>query len=330
MIRAEGLRRTFTAGKETIEAVRDVSFEVAAGELLALLGPNGAGKSTTMRMLTTLLPPTAGSAHIAGFDVAREPGLVREVIGYVGQRNAAGENHRIRDELAIQGRCYGLRLREARRRADEVLELLGIGELAGRLPGTLSGGQRRRVDIALGLVHGPRVLFLDEPSAGLDPHSRAGLWEQLQRLRREQGLTILLTTHYLDEADQMAERIVIVDQGRVIANGTADVLKADLAGDRLYVTTSDTDGARAAAALARRMAGIVEVTTEDRTVGLRCADADAVLPAYLRLLHHASVTVTRAGLRRPSLDDVFINLTGRRLEQPGDPSGNSIEEPTHA
>ncbi|MGW1408320.1 ATP-binding cassette domain-containing protein [Streptomyces sp. NPDC002403] len=318
MIRAEGLRRTFKSARETIEAVRDVTFGAAAGELLALLGPNGAGKSTTLRMLTTLLPPTAGRVRIAGFDAGREPGRVRELIGYVGQKSAVGENHRIRDELVTQGRCYGLSTGEARHRADEVLDIMGIGDLAARTPGTLSGGQRRRADIALGLVHRPGVLFLDEPTTGLDPRSRAALWEQIRLLRREHGITVLLTTHYLDEADRVAERIVIVDRGRVIADGTADALKAGLAGDRMHLTASDTGAARAAAGLAGRMPGVTEVTTEGRTVTVRVTDADAALPACLRLLDRASLTVTRADVQRPSLDDVFINLTGRRLQESGE------------
>ncbi|OPF79508.1 ABC transporter [Streptomyces antioxidans] len=333
MIRAEGLRKTFTADKETIEAVRDVSFDVAAGEVVALLGPNGAGKSTMLRMLTTLLPPTAGSVHIAGHDAIREPGRVREAIGYVGQKNASGENHRIRDELITQGRCYGLKTRHARHRADEVLEVLGIGDLAARNPGTLSGGQRRRVDIALGLIHNPHVLFLDEPSTGLDPQSRAGLWDQIQLLRREYGITILLTTHYLDEADHMAERIVIVDRGEVIANGTADALKASLAGDWMQITTSDAETARAAARLAGRMAGASEVTTDGQSVRVRIVGAEAALPAFLRLLDHDSITVTRASVGRPSLDDVFLNLTGRPLEESGGATATTTDEPigaTHA
>lgn len=333
MIRAEGLRKTFKAGKETIEAVRDVSFDVAAGELVALLGPNGAGKSTTLRMLTTLLPPTAGSVHIAGHDAARYPGRVRESIGYVGQKNASGENHRIRDELITQGRCYGLPTRSARTRAEEVLEILDIRELGNRQPGTLSGGQRRRVDIALGLVHNPRVLFLDEPSTGLDPQSRAGLWEQIQQLRREHGITILLTTHYLDEADQMAERIVIVDRGEVIANGTADALKADLAGDWIRVTTPDADSARTATRVAGQIPTASKITTDGPDVRVRIADAETALPVFLRLLDQDSITVTRAALGRPSLDDVFLNFTGRRLEEPGDATDPATDEPngaTHA
>jgi ABC-2 type transport system ATP-binding protein len=329
MIRADGLRKTFKAGKETIEAVRDVSFDVAAGELVALLGPNGAGKSTTLRMLTTLLPPTAGSVHIAGHDATREPGRVREVIGYVGQKNASGEDHRIREELITQGRCYGLKTRHARHRADEVLEVLDIGGLASRIPGTLSGGQRRRVDIALGLMHNPRVLFLDEPSTGLDPQSRAGLWEQIQLLRREHGITILLTTHYLDEADHMAEHIVIVDHGEVIANGTADALKAELAGDWMHITT-DTDAAPAATRLAGQMAGVSEVATDGQRVSVRITDAEAALPAFLRLLDHDNITVTRASVQRPSLDDVFLNLTGRRLQESSDATEVATDEPIGA
>lgn len=327
MIRAEGLRKTFKAGKETIEAVRDVSFDVAPGELVALLGPNGAGKSTTLRMLTTLLPPTAGTVRIAGHDATKEAGRVRKVIGYVGQKNASGENHRIRDELITQGRCYGLTTRRARTRADEVLEVLGIGDLAARQPGTLSGGQRRRVDIALGLIHNPRVLFLDEPSTGLDPQSRAALWEQIQLLRREHGITILLTTHYLDEADHMAERIVIVDHGEVIANGTADALKSDLAGDWMSITTTDSETARAAVRLAGQMPGPSEVTADGPNVRMRIADAETALPAFLRLLDQNTITVTRANLGRPSLDDVFLNLTGRRLEESGDATEPATDEP---
>lgn len=330
MIRAERLRKTFKAGKETIEAVRDVSFDVAAGELVALLGPNGAGKSTTLRMLTTLLQPSAGSVHIAGHDAAREPERVREAIGYVGQKNASGENHRIRDELITQGRCYGLTTRRARSRADEVLEDLDIGDLASRNPGSLSGGQRRRVDIALGLIHNPRMLFLDEPSTGLDPQSRASLWDQIQLLRREHGITILLTTHYLEEADHMAERIVIVDHGEVIANGTAEALKADLAGDWMQITTADTESARAAARLAGQVAGASEATSDGREVNVRIAAADAALPGFLRLMDRYSITVNRASVRRPSMDDVFLNLTGRWLEESRDATETTTDRPIGA
>lgn len=322
MIRADGLSRTFETRKGRIEAVRSVSFEVATGELVALLGPNGAGKSTTLRMLTTLLPPTAGSVHIAGHDVVREPGRAREAIGYVGQKNASGVSHRIRDELVTQGRCYGLTSGDARRRADEVLEVLGLGDLAARTPDTLSGGQRRRVDIALGLIHKPKVLFLDEPSTGLDPQSRAGLWDQIQLLRRQHGITVLLTTHYLDEADRTADRIVIVDRGEVIANGTADALKADLAGDWIHITTTDAE--RAAPSL-RQIPGVSVATQEGNRLSVRVADAEASMPVVLRCLHNDAITVSRASLQRPSLDEVFLNLTGRRLDDSGGATQTAVE-----
>ncbi|GAB3267221.1 ABC transporter ATP-binding protein [Kineosporia babensis] len=230
MVQARGLRKTFMVGRQPVEAVRNVSLDVPAGGLLALLGPNGAGKSTTMRMLTTLLPPTAGSVHVAGIDAVAEPALARRQIGYVGQKHAAGENYRIRDELITQARLFGLSKAVARERADEALEMLGIASLGKRAPGTLSGGQRRRVDIAFGLVHRPRVLFLDEPTTGLDPHSRAGVWEQIERLRREHDMTVLLTTHYLDEVERAAGQIVIVDAGEVVAQGSAAELRGRVPG----------------------------------------------------------------------------------------------------
>ncbi|MCE0539332.1 ABC transporter ATP-binding protein [Kineosporia rhizophila] len=230
MVQARGLRKTFMVRRQPIEAVRNVSLDVPAGGLLALLGPNGAGKSTTMRMLTTLLPPTAGSVHVGGIDAVAEPARARRQIGYVGQKSAAGENYRVRDELTTQGRCFGLPVNVARERADEALEMLGIAALANRMPGTLSGGQRRRVDIAFGLVHRPRVLFLDEPTTGLDPHSRAGVWEQIDRLRAEHDMTVVLTTHYLDEVERAAGQIVIVDEGEVVAEGTPAELRGRVSG----------------------------------------------------------------------------------------------------
>jgi ABC-2 type transport system ATP-binding protein len=230
-----GLVRHFRLKKTLVEAVRGVDLDIGDGELVALLGPNGAGKSTLFRMLTTLLPPTSGRATVAGCDIVENPDGVRARIGYVGQNNSAGENFRIRDELITQGRSHGMTRTDAARRADEVLELLDLTTLANRTPGTLSGGQRRRVDIAMGLVHRPRLLFLDEPSTGLDPHSRADIWDHILRLRAELAMTLVLSTHYLEEADRMAERVVILDHGRIIADGTAAQLKKDLAGDRPVV-----------------------------------------------------------------------------------------------
>ncbi|MEV0309933.1 ATP-binding cassette domain-containing protein [Nonomuraea fuscirosea] len=306
MIHARGLTRVFTMKKEAVEAVRGIDLDVEAGQLVAFLGPNGAGKSTTLRMLTTLLPPTSGTATVAGHDVARDPAAVRSRIGYVGQRNSAGEEFHVRDELVTQGRCYGLRRKEAAARADELLDLLDLAPLARRVPGTLSGGQRRRLDIALGLIHRPDLLFLDEPSTGLDPKSRAEIWEHILRLRATYGTTLFLTTHYLEEADNMAERVVIIDGGRIIADGTAEQLKNDLAGDHIVITTAtEREAARAAEIGGGGADGV--------TVRLRVAGATATLPDYLRGLDAAGIKVKTAETIRPTLDDVFLTLTGRSL-----------------
>jgi ABC-2 type transport system ATP-binding protein len=313
VIHARGLTRTFKVKKETVRAVRGIDLDVEAGRLVAFLGPNGAGKSTTLRMLTTLLPPTSGTATVAGHDVARDPAGVRARIGYVGQHNSAGANFRVRDELVTQGRCYGMSVPEAGRRADELLDLLDLRPLALRKPGMLSGGQRRRLDIAIGLVHRPGLLFLDEPSTGLDPKSRAEIWSHILRLRETYGTTLFLTTHYLEEADSMAERVVIIDNGLIIADGTASGLKNDLAGDRITITTRTEQEAATAATLAAGAPGATDATAEGTTVRLRVPNAASALPEYLRALETAGVKVATAETARPTLDDVFLNLTGRSL-----------------
>src|SRR5512133_2580901 len=229
MIHTEKLTRHFVSKKDTVEAVKGVDIDVAAGELVAFLGPNGAGKSTTLRLLTTLLPPSSGEATVAGCDIRRDPAGVRRRIGYIGQGSSAGHNQRVRDELLGQGAFYGLSRRETASRADELLESLDLGALARRQVLGLSGGQKRRLDIALGLIHRPELLFLDEPSTGLDPQSRANLWQHITDLRDTAGTTIFLTTHYLDEADQLAERVVVMDHGVVIADDTPTALKSRLA-----------------------------------------------------------------------------------------------------
>ncbi|MGW3365700.1 ATP-binding cassette domain-containing protein [Streptosporangium canum] len=315
MIHTRGLTRSFRVGKETVDAVRDLDIDVEKGELVAFLGPNGAGKSTSLRMLTTLLPPTAGTATVAGCDVLADPAGTRRRIGYIGQGNGAGANFLVRDELVTQGRCHGLLRAESRRRTGELLAALNLETLARRPAGTLSGGQRRRLDIALGLVHRPELLFLDEPSTGLDPQNRANLWEHILRLREESGMTIFLTTHYLDEADSMAERVMIIDHGRVIADDTPEKLKADLAGDRVTVTVGDGPDATRAAGIAGRIPTAHEVTAEATTVSLRVTRGDAVLPDFLRSLDAAGVKVLTAEVGRPTLDDVFLSLTGRSLRE---------------
>lgn len=272
-------------------------------------------------MLTSLLPPTSGTATVAGRDVVSDPAGVRARIGYIGQRSGAGENFRLHDELMTQGRCYGLTRAQARRRAGEVLGLLDLEPLAMRKPGTLSGGQRRRLDIALGLVHRPDLLFLDEPSTGLDPQNRANIWEHILRLREEWGTTVFLTTHYLEEAGSMAERVVIIDHGRIIADGTAERLKGDLAGDRIMITTREEAGAARAAAIAERIVSTGDVVVDGTAVRLRVPRAGAALPGYLRSLEAAGVEVTSAETARPTLDDVFLALTGRSLREADAPGG---------
>lgn len=326
MIHARKLSRTFTRrrGKERVEAVRGLDLDVEAGTLLAFLGPNGAGKSTTLRMLTTLLPPTSGSATVAGADIAADPSAVRRRIGYVSQKNSASDHQRVRDELVAQGKAYGMTRARAKERADELLDRLELRELADRTPTTLSGGQRRRVDIALGLVHAPELLFLDEPSTGLDPHSRAEVWEFILRLRAESGMTLFLTTHYLEEADSMAERVVIVDRGRTIADGTADELKAELAGDRIDLGLHDAADAARASGVAARFSSDAPAPSDpppapagaaETTVRIPVPNADAALPELLAAMEGAGVKVATARGVRPTLDDVFLALTGRSLTE---------------
>ncbi|HMQ31041.1 MAG TPA: ATP-binding cassette domain-containing protein [Chloroflexaceae bacterium] len=315
MIQTEGLTRHFRVKRETVEAVRGVDLMVEAGEVVALLGPNGAGKSTTLRMLTTLLPPTAGTATVAGCDIRRDPAEVRRRIGAIGQGSGAGHGQFVRDELLTQGRCYGLSRAASRRRADELLASLDLEPLAKRAAGTLSGGQRRRLDIALGLVHRPELLFLDEPSTGLDPQSRANLWRHIVRLREEHGTTIVLTTHYLDEADSYAERVLIIDYGRVIADDTPGRLKAELAQDCVRLTLREPAEDERAAALARRLPGLSASTGAGGRLELRAGDGPAALPELLRCFEADGIAVATAEVTRPTLDDVFLALTGRSLRE---------------
>ncbi|MEX5297628.1 ABC transporter ATP-binding protein [Kocuria sp. CPCC 205292] len=338
IISARGLSKSFRGpGGRTVHAVVDLTMDVAPGTLTAFLGPNGAGKSTSLRMLTTLLRPTGGTATVCGFDVARQPAEVRARIGYIGQKNGAGQYQRVRDELLSQGALYGLGRAETRRRVDELVEALGLGDLVRRPTMKLSGGQRRRVDIALGLIPGPQLLFLDEPTTGLDPQSRANLWEHILGLRRRYGTTLFLTTHYLDEADQFAERVMVVDRGRIIADDTASRLKTDLAGDRIALTI-DAGPAAAVAAVRRAAAaagaGGAEPEAAPAGEGARVVVAvdhgERVLPALLRELDRDGHTVRTAELDRPTLDDVFLRLTGRSLreEQTDDPETDPAAEAT--
>ena len=315
MIHTEGLTRHFTVKKDTVEAVRGIDLDVTEGELVALLGPNGAGKSTLLRMLTSLLPPTSGTAMVAGRSVTDDPAGVRKRIGYVGQGNGAGHYYRVIDELEMQGRFYGLTKTASTERAQQVLDDLDLRELAKRTVMSLSGGQRRRLDIAMGLMHRPRLMFLDEPTTGMDPQNRANLWEHITRMRAEHGTTIVLTTHYLEEADSMAERIVVIDNGRLIADDTGANLKANLAGDRITLTVGPDDVDKTRQLLEGNG---TDVRAAGMSLTARVDRGPELLPVLLRQADAAGLAVLAATVRQPTLDDVFLTLTGRSLREGGE------------
>ena len=312
IITVDGLSKRFTSRAGPVDAVRGISFDVSEGEIFGLLGPNGAGKTTTLRMLTTLLPIDAGSAVVAGFEVASDPQGVRSRIGYVSQQGGADDLATGRENLILQGRLYGADRSRARDRARELLDVLDLAELADRRVSTYSGGQRRRLDIALGIVHAPHVLFLDEPSTGLDPRNRSALWEQVRTLR-ERGTTVFLTTHYLDEADVLCDRIVIVDHGRIVVEGSPSELKGEVLGESVVLRLPDGAAERAAAALATQ-AYVRELTRDGNQLRLYVQDGSACMPAILRLLDEQTIALTAISLSQPTLDDVFLARTGRPLE----------------
>jgi ABC-2 type transport system ATP-binding protein len=312
LIKASGLARTFKARGRTVEAVRGVDLDVEAGELVGFLGPNGAGKTTTLRMLTTLLDPTAGEATVAGCDLRRDPVGVRRRIGYVAQGGGTTPELKVIEELVLQARFYGLSKADGQSRAKDLMARLDIADLDDRVIKTLSGGQRRRLDIALGLVHDPRLVFLDEPSTGLDPQSRANLWDHIRALRDVHDTTVFLTTHYLDEADALCDRILVIDHGKIVAEGTPSDLKASVSGDRIEVGVPGEHVARAAE-LAERIEGAHEVSTVDTMVRFRVPHGDTALPEMLRSLDSEQIGMISVQVVRPSLDDVFLTLTGRTL-----------------
>ncbi len=325
VITAHELSKSFKSSHGAVEAVRSVSIDVRQGEIFGFLGPNGAGKTTILRMLTTLLPIDAGQAIVAGFDVAREPKRVRARIGYVSQLGGADELASGRENLVLQGRLYGGRPAQVVPRVEALIELLDLGGFADRRVKTYSGGQRRRLDVALGVVHEPAVLFLDEPTTGLDPRSRASLWACVRGLR-ERGTTVFLTTHYLEEADVLCDRLMIIDHGQVITVGTPRELKRQVLGDAISITLKsdgqDTDGALS---LLRQQAYVRELATDHSKVRLYVDDADMVLPQLIRLLDKADIGVRSITLAEPSLDDVFLRKTGRSL---GDPGSTDDASPT--
>ncbi|GLW22626.1 ABC transporter [Microbispora amethystogenes] len=313
IIQATGLTRTFTVGGRTVEAVRGVDFEVRPGEIIGFLGPNGAGKTTTLRILTTMLKPTSGRATVVGVDVDADPAGVRRRIGYVAQAGGTDGNCRVAEELILQARLYGIGKQDAERRAADLCERLDLTGLADRPIRTLSGGQRRRTDIALGLVHEPPLVFLDEPSVGLDPQSRSDLWTHIRRLRDEHGTTVFLTTHYLDEADSLCDRILVMNHGRVIAEGTPDALKRRISGDVISLTLGgDADHAKAVLA---ECPGLDEIAVSGQTVRLTARGGEQALVWLMRTADQAGLDLRSVNIARPTLDDVFLALTGSSLNE---------------
>ena len=309
-----GLTKTYRARHREVRALDGLDLTVGAGTVLGLLGPNGAGKSTTVRILATLSLPDAGAAHVAGYDVVRDAAAVRRSIGYVSQKPVTRSMDTGRENLELAGHLHGLGRRETKDRAQQLLDAFGLTESADRLVRTYSGGMARKLDVAVGLVHSPSVLFLDEPTTGLDPEARAELWAELSRLAGDSGMTVLLTTHYLDEADRLADQVVIVDRGRVVTRGTPDELKDQLHGDGITVDLPSVEVASLAAGVAARVAGLSEVGVDGRRLRARAASGAGTLPVLLAALEAEGVPVHAAGLARPSLDDVYLHHTGRTFE----------------
>jgi ABC-2 type transport system ATP-binding protein len=307
-IEATALEKRYPGG---VTALDGLSFEVEAGTVFGLLGPNGAGKSTTVKVLSTLARADAGRASVGGIDVMAQPGRVRQVIGTVGQRIAVDPDATGRENLLLQARIRGMAGSALRNRVDELLERFGLRDAAGRLGRTYSGGMQRKLDVAMGLIHRPRVLFLDEPTTGLDPEARAELWAEIARLTREDGLTILLTTHYLEEADRLASRLAIVDRGRVVASGTPEQLKAELHGDAIQVELADDASRETAVGVLSRVPGLAESLVDGRSLRARAERGAAAVPAVLSALEGAGIGVASVTVSRPSLDDVYLRHTGR-------------------
>jgi ABC-2 type transport system ATP-binding protein len=307
-IEVDELRKVYSRG---VEALRGISFTVEEGQVFALLGPNGAGKSTSVRILTTLSSATAGRAAVAGFDVSSAAREVRRRIGYVAQASGVDLYATGRENLLLQGRLHGMKLGAARARGDELLQAFRLDEAADRLVRTYSGGMKRRLDVAMGLIHRPQVLFLDEPTTGLDPESRAALWAEVGRLAQA-GLTILLTTHYLEEADRLAQRVAIIDRGVIVAEGTPETLKGSLHGDLVRVDLADAESLEPARRLLDELSGVEQVLLDGRSLFARVEHGARALPVIVGALERGGHAIAEAGVSRPSLDDVYLHATGHR------------------
>ncbi len=317
MIKARGLVQTFHTGrgkqKTEVRAVDGVDLDIAEGEVVGFLGPNGAGKTTTLRMLTTLLKPTEGTATVAGYDVVTQSEQVRRNIGYVSQAGGAFSAARAGEEVMDHGMLYGRSKAEVEKRGKELFEQLDLNGLWTRMPRNMSGGQKRRLDIVMGLIHEPTLVFLDEPTTGLDPQARANLWQHIADLRARRGATVFLTTHYLDEADALSDRILIIDKGRIVAADTPDNLKAQVAGDLVDLEVADASRVSEAAERLGSISGSASIEIDDRHVRGRIPRAGRAIPGLLRELDRTDITLDSIEVLRPTLDDVFLTLTGRSL-----------------
>jgi ABC-2 type transport system ATP-binding protein len=315
------LRKSFRVKDKAVEAVSGLDLTVTAAQIFGFLGPNGAGKTTTLRILTTLLPADEGEAFVAGADVMRNPQQVRRRIGYVGQLGGADGSATGLENLLLQARLYGLTAAAAASRAKELIDIFDLGAFAGRVVRSYSGGQRRRLEVALGIMHHPQVLFLDEPTTGLDPQNRANLWDQVRQLR-DSGTTVFLTTHYLDEADQLSDRLAIIDRGHVIAEGTPAQLKQRYSGDTIVITPAELPGSLVALEQDLAMAPFIRsAQIQDGSIRLSVTDATRSMAAVFSTLADKGIAVGAASLAQPSLDDVFLHETGRSLRDAGEPSG---------
>jgi ABC-2 type transport system ATP-binding protein len=314
IVEARGLVKTYSVRGTPggVQALDGLDLTIRRGAFFSLVGPNGAGKSTTVKILTTLTTPTSGTALVGGIDVLRRPDRVRRLIGVVAQRSGSDPTATGRENLMLQGRLYGLRGQALRARTEELLNHFDLTEAARRPVKTYSGGMQRRLDVALGLIHRPEMVFLDEPTTGLDPEARTALWHEISRLARDEGVTILLTTHYLEEADRLSDRLAIVDRGRVVAEGAPDELKGELRGDAVHVELpEDTDPLVVREVLAD-LPAVRDVIVTGQSVSARADDGAAAVPVILAALERVGAPATAVTISRPSLDDVYLRFAGRR------------------
>ena len=318
ILQTNNLSKTFLSGKgkkkKEVEAVKSVDLEVKEGEIFGFLGPNGAGKSTTLNILTTLLPPSSGKAVVTGFDLLKHPQKVRKQIGYVSQAGGADTFSNAAENLMLQARLYGIGKMESQKIAAELIERFQMGEFAAREAKTYSGGQKRRLELALGIVHRPKLVFLDEPTTGLDPQSRAYFWEEIKRLKQE-GMTVFLTTHYLEEADNLCDRVAIIDHGTIVATDTPQQLKRETGGESITLDFKEAESCQLMENKFKTMPFVKKVYRQENKLFLFVENGESLIAEVLRILDKESISIQSIGLSRPSLDDVFLQKTGRSLRE---------------